>query len=56
MSELTRCNYCTLQAIKARNPHAEVTLSANEYGWLDVLIDGRSGGHSFMAITEECVC
>jgi len=56
MSTLTRCNFCTLAAIRERNPHAEITLVRNEHGWLDVVIDGVPGGHSFLEISRWCVC
>jgi len=61
MSELTRCNHCTLEAIRARNPQAEVVLRpvpAGEplEGWLEVLVDGVPSGHHFMALTDRCVC
>jgi hypothetical protein len=56
MSELTPCNYCSLQGIKNRNKGKKVTLERDEYGWLAVHVDGEKAGMSFMEITDHCVC
>lgn len=53
---MTQCNYCTLKDIKKRNPGKKVTLEEDGHGWLRVMIDGKDGGHYFMAITDHCVC
>lgn len=55
MSEYTKCNYCTLEDIKRRNPGKKITLE-NDGGWINVLIDGKDGGHSFMGLSDHCVC
>lgn len=56
MSELTRCNYCTLQEVRRRHPDAVVTTKPDEYGWLQVWIDDKPGGQHFLALTDHCVC
>lgn len=61
MSELTRCNRCTLEAIRARYPYAVVEVKRIPpgeplSGWLAVVIDGVPSGSTFMALTNECVC
>jgi hypothetical protein len=52
---MSQCNYCTLREIKRENKGKQVTLVPDN-GWLRVMIDGKDGGHLFMAITEHCVC
>lgn len=56
MSELTRCNYCTLQDVRRRNPGKRVSTRRDEHGWLRVLIDGEPAGISFLELTTRCVC
>jgi hypothetical protein len=55
MSSMTQCNYCTLQEIKRRNPGKKIEL-VNDNGWQRVMIDGKDGGHSFMEVSDHCVC
>jgi hypothetical protein len=56
MSELTSCNFCTLQDIKRRNKGKKVTTQRDEDGWIRVFVDGKPTGTSFMALTDHCVC
>jgi len=56
MSELTSCNFCTLQVIKRRNKGKKVTTQRDEDGWIRVFVDGKPTGTSFMALTDHCVC
>ena len=67
MSELTRCNYCTLKIIKARakKERKPVKVVSAKYegeleqfssmGGLDVLVDGEKVAW-FMAVSDHCVC
>jgi hypothetical protein len=55
MSELTRCNYCSLEDIKRRHPGAEVTTRVEER-WLRVFIDGEATERWFLELTDHCVC
>ncbi len=59
MSDATQCNYCTLEAIKKRMKHEnkKVTIKRNKSnGWIDVFVDGKRHGVSFMKLTDHCVC
>ncbi len=56
MSELTPCNYCTLNDIKRRNKGKKVTTRREPDGWIRVLIDGEDAGHLFMALGDHCEC
>jgi hypothetical protein len=59
MSELTRCNYCTLNNIKARygvsNVEIRLSQSGDLRGWTEVYVRGKRVA-SFMAVTDHCVC
>ena len=58
MSELTLCNYCTLEDIKRR--HGKVELRRTADRWVDVLVqDGDDDWKvvaSFAALPEGCAC
>ena len=56
MSELTRCNRCTLEAVKRRERGKRVTTKRDEHGWLRVHVDGEPIGISFLELTDHCVC
>jgi hypothetical protein len=57
MSELTRCNYCTLQSIKARHGEDQVFIRYNGHGWLEVRIHGKDEPLAwFLILTAHCVC
>lgn len=59
MSDLTRCNYCTFEAIKKRMKQKgkKATVRKNEVnGWMDVFVDGKRSATSFMKLTDHCVC
>jgi hypothetical protein len=60
MSDLTRCNYCTLEAVKRRpeNKGHKVTVAQtrDSEGWLVVHVDGVPIGISFLALTAHCAC
>lgn len=59
MSELTTCNYCTLQDIKRRADErgATVSLSKDEYGWTVVQCSDKSKPSAWlMKLTDHCVC
>jgi hypothetical protein len=58
MSELTKCNYCTLEAIKRSYPGREVTVIriTNGICGLQVFIDGRGIGVWFDELSDHCVC
>ena len=62
MSELTPCNYCTLEGIKRRNKGKKVKLrpakKEDKYflGGYDVYIDGEKSGAWFMEVSDRCVC
>lgn len=57
MSELTRCNYCTLQHLKrvygAKN--LIVQPSMDFPSWTEVVVKGERLA-SFMQLTEKCAC
>ena len=60
MSELTRCNYCTLRSIKSRAASqdqsvllAQTMLDGRE--WITVSVDGHRVA-SFLSLTDHCVC
>ena len=59
MSERTQCNYCTFEAIKKRMKQKgkKVTVRKNKAnGWVDVFVDDKPYGTSFMELTDHCVC
>ena len=61
MSELTQCNWCTLQGIIARYKDEKISLQASEDGWITVFREAKDGvkqqaGYSFMALTLYCAC
>ena len=57
MSERTRCNYCTLEAIKKNEQGKKVEIKRdNTNGWLRVFVDDKPYGVSFMKLTDHCVC
>ena len=59
MSELTKCNYCTLQWVKKRNPGKEVkVVKAGKYKYCDlqVYVDGQPLGIWFAELSDHCVC
>ncbi len=53
MSELTPCNYCTMQAIIRRHPHSEIKLVTDD--WTVMFVDGERVA-SFLELPKECVC
>lgn len=56
MSELTRCNYCTLQAIKERaNAKGQAVMLVHKGGWIEVEVDGKRVA-SFKELSDHCVC
>ncbi len=59
MSDLTQCNYCTFEAIKKRMKQKgkKVTVRKNiANSWIDVFVDDKYYGTSFMKLTDHCVC
>lgn len=56
MSELTLCNFCSLNIIKSENKGKEVTVKVGKFGWLDVYVGKKKYGTSFVALTDHCVC
>ena len=61
MSELTRCNYCTLKSIQKRYGEANVTVVTVRVGemrgWEKVLVQGKAKPVAyFMLRTTRCVC
>lgn len=70
MSELTRCNYCSLNSIKQRAKRSgkQVTTQRREDGWLEVYVHPAEvkivtdedrevyRQASMMAVTDHCVC
>jgi hypothetical protein len=61
MSELTPCNYCSLQEIKRlarkRGEAVEVVHGAGEMkGWLQVKVGGKPKDIWFRALTDSCAC
>lgn len=57
MSELTRCNRCTLNDIYRRHPDAQIELRRNkdEMGWWGVYVDEQRVA-SFLELTPKCAC
>lgn len=55
MSELTRCNRCTLDLYERRHP-GRVSTRLDAHGWIEVLVDGEPIGAHFLTLSEECVC
>lgn len=62
MSELTKCNFCTLKGIKARakknGQRVYVRDGKGEFlGWKTVTLSGESKPVAyFMELTGHCVC
>jgi hypothetical protein len=57
MSELTLCNFCTLQGIKVRYGRDKVYIRHSGHGWLEVCIEGRDEPVVwFAALTTQCCC
>lgn len=62
MSEMTPCNHCTLNRVKAsakkRGASVQVRTGQDEWkGWLIVLeSDKPEPTHYFRALTDHCVC
>lgn len=59
MSELTTCNYCTLQSMlrKASKRGATVTLSTTDDGWVSARYSDREEPSAwFKELTRSCVC
>lgn len=56
MSELTKCNYCTLERLRLKYGSSRIRLRANSDGWIDVLVDGERIGYSFLEVSVDCVC
>lgn len=64
MSELTPCNYDTLQAMKrqhgANNVRTVVVKDGDMVGWVRVDVyrnrEWREGRAYFMALTDHCIC
>ena len=56
ISELTKCNYCSLQSIRsrARSHNWSVRLDTEE-SWVRVLVDNVPVAW-FMELTDHCVC
>lgn len=55
MSELTRCNFCTLTDLEREHGAANVSLK-REGGWLQVYVNGAQIGVLFLAIGDRCSC
>lgn len=60
MSELTRCNYCTLQSIRERanakgQSVAVIQATLNFEDWIEVEVDGKRVV-SFKELSDHCVC
>lgn len=59
MSDLTKCNYCTLALMKqvAEARGIEVIVGTDEYGWVSARFsdEDKPSAH-FMTLTESCVC
>lgn len=61
MSEMTRCNRCSLEAIERDHPGQKVTVGKPVdpkmmAGWVQVFIDGKPHPTWFAEVTEECCC
>ena len=62
MSELTLCNFCSLQKLKRRygEENVRVNRDLDKDGWLEVKVRDEQGwhsaGHWFLALTDHCVC
>ena len=62
MSELTSCNYCTLQDMRRRvRKEGAKIVTRDDDGWIKTYKVDRNkketdAGHSFMALTSYCVC
>lgn len=59
MSELTRCNYCSLQEMRqlAKERGAKVILGRDEYGWITARYsDKKEPSRWFKELSERCVC
>ena len=56
MSELTPCNYCSLQRLKREHIGKFVEAKQASNGWLEVYADDQPVGVAFMALTDHCVC
>lgn len=59
MSELTKCNWCTLQWMKARAKArgVEIIVDKDENGWVRVRYsDYLDASAYFMELTEGCAC
>lgn len=59
MSELTMCNYCTLQRMKevAEQRGCEVILEKDEQGWTGARYsDEQEPSAWFLELTDSCVC
>jgi len=57
MSELTSCNYCTLQGIKSRAKEngEKVKVVPSRHGGVDVKVNDRQVAW-FMELTTYCCC
>lgn len=57
MSELTPCNFCSLNGIKARAAARsdEVVLELDHEGWTIVYVNGKRIA-SMQRVTTVCVC
>jgi len=59
MSELTRCNYCSLKDMeqKAKERRVVVIMGKDDAGWITARYsDERQPAHHFMELTDHCVC
>ena len=62
MSELTRCNRCSLNLMiaEAAKRGAWVILGKDEYGWVTATYSDQENQDEpsahFMQLTKECVC
>lgn len=59
MSELTQCNYCTYEHMKAEAKKRNVTvvLERSQDGWTSARYsDEKEPSAWFLKLTRECVC
>lgn len=59
MSELTKCNYCTLQDMRERAERrgVYVILKLDKEGWTTARYsDQERPSHHFLELTDRCVC
>ena len=58
MSELTRCNYCSLQDMKRRAEKRGVTvILGRDRGWVTAKYSNEDkASHHYLELTESCAC